>query len=318
MRDKRQDSNLRGQTVSDVVNNLDPHKVRLGVTPTLWWNDDFPSIDIGIPFGQCVSEMALAGFQGCSIGHKYPTDTAVLKSALDLRGLRVSEPWVSTYFTINNMEQQTIDNFENQLAFIQAMGGTDVVVAEFGRSSHLLPIALFANRPVLDDHKWDLLSKGLNRLGEIAASSGMRLCYHHHMGTGVMTRADVDRLMASTDPELVHLLLDTAHLAFAGDDPLSAARAYAERIKHVHLKDIRPAVVSRVREENLSFQDAIEAGVFTVPGDGAIDFVPILEALARADYEGWLVVEAEQDPAKANPLEYALKARAYLREVLGW
>ncbi len=304
--------------MSDVINNLDPRKVRLGVTPTLWWNDDFPSIDIGIPFGQCVSEMALAGFQGCSIGHKYPTDTAVLKSALDLRGLRVSEPWVSTYFTINNMEQQTIDNFENQLAFILAMGGTDVVVAEFGRSSHLLPIALFANRPVLDDQKWDLLSKGLNRLGEIAASSGMRLCYHHHMGTGVMTRADVDRLMASTDPELVHLLLDTAHLAFAGDDPLSAAQAYAKRIKHVHLKDIRPAVVSRVREENLSFQDAIEAGVFTVPGDGAINFVPILEALARADYEGWLVVEAEQDPAKANPLEYALKARAYLREVLGW
>lgn len=318
MRHERQDSNLRGQTVSDVINNLDPHKVRLGVTPTLWWNDDFPSIDIGIPFGQCVSEMALAGFQGCSVGHKYPTDPAVLKSALDLRGLRVSEPWVSTYFTINNMEQQTIDNFENQLAFIQAMGGTDVVVAEFGRSSHLLPIALFANRPVLDDQKWDLLSKGLNRLGEIAASSGMRLCYHHHMGTGVMTRADVDRLMASTDPELVHLLLDTAHLAFAGDDPLSAARDYAERVRHVHLKDIRPAVVSRVREENLSFQDAIEAGVFTVPGDGAIDFVPILEALARADYEGWLVVEAEQDPAKANPLEYALKARAYLRKVLGW
>ena len=304
--------------MSDVIKNLDPQKVRLGVTPTLWWNDDFPSIDIGIPFGQCVSEMALAGFQGCSVGHKYPTDPAVLSSALDLRGLRVSEPWVSTYFTINNMEQQTIEAFENQLAFIQDMGGTDLVVAEFGRSSHLLPIALFANRPIFGDQEWDLLSKGLNRLGKIAASSGMRLCYHHHMGTGVMTRADVDRLMASTDPELVHLLLDTAHLAFAGDDPLSAAQAYVGRIKHVHLKDIRPAVVSKVREENLSFQDAIEAGVFTVPGDGAIDFVPILDALARAHYEGWLVVEAEQDPAKANPLEYALKARAYLREILGW
>jgi inosose dehydratase len=311
-------SKRRGQTVSDVISNLDPQKVRLGVTPTLWWNDDFPSIDIGIPFGQCVSEMALAGFQGCSVGHKYPTDPAVLKSALDLRGLRVSEPWVSTYFTINSMEQQTIDTFEDQLAFIQAMGGTDIVVAEFGRSSHLLPIALLANRPVLGDHEWDLLSKGLDRLGEIAASRGMRLCYHHHIGTGVMTRADVDRLMASTTPELVHLLLDTAHLAFAGDDPLSAAEAYADRIKHVHLKDIRPAVVSRVREEGLSFQDAIQAGVFTVPGDGAIDFVPILQALARVGYEGWLVVEAEQDPAKANPLEYALKARAYLREVLGW
>jgi len=301
-----------------VIKNLDPEKVRLGVTPTLWWNDDFPSIDIGIPFGQCVSEMALAGFQGCSIGHKYPTDPAVLKPALDLRGLQVSEPWVSTYFTISDMEQQTVDNFEDRLAFLKAVGGTDIVVAEFGGSSHLQPIALFANRPVFTDQQWDSLAGGLNRLGKLAAEAGMRLCYHHHMGTGVMTRADVDRLMDSTDPELVHLLLDTGHLAFAGDDPLAAARAHADRIKHVHLKDVRPEVLSQVLRENLSFQDAIEAGVFTVPGDGAIDFVPVLQALADAGYQGWLVVEAEQHPAKANPLEYALKARAYLREVLGW
>jgi inosose dehydratase len=301
-----------------VIKNLDPSRVRLGVTPTLWWNDDFPSIDTGIPFGQCVSEMALAGFSGCSIGHKYPTDPAVLKTALDLRGLQVSEPWVSTYFTINEMEQQTVDNFEERLAFLKAVGGTDIVVAEFGGSSHLQPVALFANRPVFTDRQWDMLSGGLNRLGKIAVSAGMRLCYHHHMGTGVMTRADIDRLMASTDPGLVHLLLDTGHLAFAGGDPLVAARAYADRIKHVHLKDVRPEVASKVLRENLSFQDAIEAGVFTVPGDGAIDFVPILQALADAGYEGWLVVEAEQDPAKANPLEYALKARAYLRKVLGW
>ena len=301
-----------------MIKNLDPEKVRLGVTPTLWWNDDFPSIDIGIPFGQCVSEMALAGFQGCSIGHKYPTDPAVLKPALDLRGLQVSEPWVSTYFTISDMEQQTVDNFEDRLAFLKAVGGTDIVVAEFGGSSHLQPISLFANRPVFTDQQWDSLAGGLNRLGKLAAEAGMRLCYHHHMGTGVMTRADVDRLMDSTDPELVHLLLDTGHLAFAGDDPLAAARAHADRIKHVHLKDVRPEVLSQVLRENLSFQDAIEAGVFTVPGDGAIDFVPVLQALADAGYQGWLVVEAEQHPAKANPLEYALKARAYLREVLGW
>src|SRR6516165_10044263 len=110
---------------------LSPDKVWLGITPTLWWNDDFPSIDIGIPFGQCVSEMALAGFQGCSVGHKYPKDPAELKSALDLRNLRVSEPWTSTYFTISGMEVQTIDAFEDSLAFIKAMGGSDLVVAEF-------------------------------------------------------------------------------------------------------------------------------------------------------------------------------------------
>jgi inosose dehydratase len=301
-----------------VIQNLTPERVRLGVTPTLWWNDDFPLIDIGIPFGQCVSEMALAGFQGCSVGHKYPKDPAELKAALDLRNLRVSEPWTSTYFTINGMEQQTIDAFEDTLAFIKAAGGTELVVAELGGSSHVLPIALFDNRPVFNDRQWEQLANGLNRLGKIAVDSGMRLSYHHHMGTGVMTRAEVDRLMASTDPGLVHLLLDTGHLAFAGDDPIAAAQAYADRIGHVHLKDIRPEVVSRVREQRLSFQQGIEDGVFTVPGDGALNFVPVLEALGRAGYEGWLVVEAEQDPAKANPLEYALKARAYLREVLGW
>ena len=301
-----------------MIQNLTPERVRLGVTPTLWWNDDFPLIDIGIPFGQCVSEMALAGFQGCSVGHKYPKDPVELKAALDLRGLRVSEPWTSTYFTINGMEQRTIEAFEETLGFIKQAGGNELVVAELGGSSHVIPVALFDNRPIFDDRQWDQLSNGLNRLGKIAVDAGMRLSYHHHMGTGVMTRADVDRLMASTDPGLVHLLLDTGHLAFAGDDPVAAAYAYADRIGHVHLKDIRPEVVSRVREERLSFQEGILDGVFTVPGDGVIDFVPVLEALGAAAYEGWLVVEAEQDPAKANPLEYALKARAYLREVLGW
>jgi inosose dehydratase len=298
--------------------SLDPAKVRLGVTPTLWWNDDFRNIDIGITFGQCVSEMALAGFQGCSVGHKYPTDVTELKAALDLRGLAVSEPWVSTYFTIDAMEEQTLQTFHQQLDFIKAVGGTEMVVAEFGGAVNPLPVAVFANRPIFDDAQWDALTNGLNRLGKIAQGEGMRLCYHHHMGTGVMTRPEVDRLLANTDPALVNLLLDTGHLAFAGDDPVDAARAHADRITHVHLKDVRPDIVATATAEGYSFEAAIEAGVFTVPGDGSIDFVPIFEALAGAGFEGWLVTEAEQDPAKANPLEYALKARAYLREVLGW
>ncbi|WP_406494901.1 myo-inosose-2 dehydratase [Streptomyces sp. NBC_01604] len=300
------------------TDRLSPDKVKLGVCCTLWWNDDFPTIDAGISFDQAVSDMALAGFQGCSIGHKYPSDATELMAALNLRGLRVSEPWTSTYFTINNMRQKTIAAFEETLAHIKALGGTELVVAEFGASSHLLPVDVFANRPVFTDSQWDALTSGLDELGKIACSAGLKLSYHHHMGTGVMTRADIDRLMASTDPDLVHLLLDTGHMAFAGDDPLDLARAYADRIGHVHLKSIRPEVVRRVREEGRTFQESIELGVFTVPGDGAIDFRPILEVLATAQYEGWLVVEAEQDPNKAIPLEYAKKARAYLADVLGW
>jgi inosose dehydratase len=304
--------------MNKVTRTLDPHKVPLGITPTLWWNDDFLSIDIGIPFGQCISEMALAGFQGCSVGHKYPTDPAVLKPALELRGLRVSEPWVSTYFTITSMREQTLQAFHQQMAFIKAMGGTDMVIAEFGQAVNPLPVALFANRPIFNSDQWTTLFAGLEELGKIANDNGMRLCYHPHMGTGVMIQSDVDRLMENTKPELVHLLLDTGHLAFAGADPLEVTRRYGSRIRHIHLKDVRADVVARVREENLSFKDAIEAGVFTVPGDGSIDFVPIFEALAKAHFEGWLVVEAEQDPAKANPLEYAKMARHYLRETLGW
>jgi inosose dehydratase len=297
---------------------IDRSKVKLGVTPTLWWNDDFPSIDIGVTFEQCVSEMALAGFEGCSVGHKYPRDPAALRAALQLRGLRVSEPWTSTYFTAHDMEEATLTTFGSSLEFIKAMGGTDMVVAEFGGAVHPLPMAVFANRPVFNDQQWEALCAGMNKIGAIAKSEGMRLCYHHHMGTGVMTQPDIDRLMEGTDPDLVYLCLDTGHIAFAGDNPLDLTKAYATRIGHVHLKDVRPEVVAKVRDRHLSFQDAIEAGVFTVPGDGAIDFIPILQTLADHGFEGWLVVEAEQDPAKALPLEYAFKARKYLREILGF
>lgn len=296
---------------------FDKDKVFLGITPTGWTNDDMPMLGNDISFEQCVSEMALAGFQGCSVGHRFPTDRAVLKRELSRRGLRVSEPWVSTLFTAKEMSERTVENFKQQMAFIKEMGGTDVVVAELAHAVHQQPVAPLPNKPVFNAEQWKALASGLNQLGRLAADDGMRLCYHHHMGTGVMTRAEVDRLMSSTDAAIVHLLLDTGHLYWAGDDPLDMARAYAKRIKHVHLKDIRQDVLERCTAARLSFLESVVAGVFTVPGDGAIDFRPILQVLADAGFEGWLMVEAEQDPAKANPLDYARKARAYLRDVTG-
>lgn len=297
---------------------FDRDKIFLGITPTGWTNDDAPGIGDDIPFEQCVSEMALAGFEGCSVGHKYPKDPKALKAALELRGLRVSEPWASTFFTVEQMEDRTVESFRAQMAFIKQMGGTDVVVAELGHAVHQQPVFVLANKPVFSDEQWDRMAAGLDRLGRMAAEEEMRLCYHHHMGTGVQTRAEVDRLMQSTDPEAVHLLLDTGHLYWAGDDPLEMARAYADRIKHVHLKDIRKDVLDRCTEQKMSFLESVMEGAFTVPGDGVIAFEPIFRALSDAGYEGWLMVEAEQDPRKANPLEYALKARAYLREVIGF
>jgi len=296
---------------------FDRTKVFLGITPTGWTNDDLPLLGDHTPFEQVISEMALAGFEGCSVGHNFPRDPAILKPALELRGLRVSEPWASTYFTVNEMAQQTEANFREQLAFIKAMGGTDLVVAELGHAVHQQPVALFPNKPVFTDEQWERLAAGLNSLGRIAVDEGMQLCYHHHLGTGVQFRHEIDRLMASTDPDLVNLLLDTGHLFAAGDDPLDLARTYASRIKHVHLKDIRVDILEESKRLGRSFLESMEAGFFTVPGDGAIDFRPIFQALADSGYQGWLIVEAEQDPAKANPLLYAKKARAYLHEVAG-
>ena len=296
---------------------FDRERVYLGITPTGWTNDDMPGLGDDIPFEQCVSEMALAGFEGCSVGHKYPKDPAVLKRELDLRGLRVSEPWASTLFTVEEMEERTVENFRQQMAFIKEMGGTDVVVAELGHAVHQQPVYVLANKPIFSDEQWGRMVEGLNRLGRMAAEEDMRLCYHHHMGTGVQTREEVDRLMNDTDPEVVHLLFDTGHLYWSGDDPLDMARGYADRIKHVHLKDIRKDVLDRCMERKLSFLESVIEGAFTVPGDGVIDFEPIFRTLADAGYEGWLIVEAEQDPHKANPLEYAMKARAYLRQVAG-
>lgn len=308
------------ETSNAVTPTLDPGKVKLGITPTLWWNDDFLNIDIGVTFEQCISEMAYAGFHGCSVGHKYPTDTKVLRSALERRGLQVSEPWVSTYFTLDeSMKKRTLDMFHQQLEFIGQMGGGDMVVAEFGNAVNPLPaVSLWKNRPIFDDTQRARLYDGLNELGQIVQKTGMRLLYHPHMGTGVMIREEIDLLMENTGEDLVYLLLDTGHLAAAFVDPLGVVKDHGKRIKHIHLKDVRQKVVDRVKQENLSFYDGIQAGIFTVPGDGSIDFPPIFTALAKAGFEGWMVVEAEQNPANANPLEYAKKAREYLCKTLGW
>jgi len=296
---------------------FDRNRVSVGITPTGWTNDDYPLLGNDISFGQCVSEMALAGFEGCSIGHKYPTDPEVLAEELGRRGLRVSEPWTSTFFTVNDMRERTIESFKQSMAFIKRMGGRHVVVAELGHAVHQQPVPPLANKPIFDDVQWKAMVSGLNALGRLAAESGMRLCYHHHMGTGVMIRAEVDRLMNETDAEVVHLLLDTGHLYWAGDDPLALTRAYADRIRHVHLKDIRHDVMLACNRRNLSFIESVIEGVFTVPGDGIIDFRPIFQTLAEAGYEGWLMVEAEQDAKKANPLDYARMARRYVRETAG-
>ncbi len=308
---------------------FNPDKVRLGITPTGWSNSDDLTIDTVPPisYQQILSEIALSGFKGTQNAPKFPKDIDDLKDELKLRDITISEPWVGTYFTIGDAEDsQKI--FENQMEFMKEIGGSNIiVVAELGAAVHQQPINPLRNRPKLTDEQWQQLTEGLNDLGKQAYKAGMVLCYHPHIGTAVEDLADIDRLMEGTDPKYLKLLLDTGHLYYAGVDPLEVTKKYADRIKHVHLKNIRKPILQQSLKEKLSFLDSIRKGIFTVPGDkdGIIDFEPIFEELAKVNYEGWLIVEAEQDPntilpratKPVPPLEYAFMARDYLREVTG-
>ncbi|MDR1521220.1 MAG: myo-inosose-2 dehydratase [Planctomycetota bacterium] len=294
-----------------------PGQVKLGIAPIAWTNDDLPDLGGGNTFEQCVSEMALAGFAGTEIGNKYPRDPAVLRRALEIRGLEVANAWFSSFLT-TRPHPETEARFVEACDFLRAVGAGLIGVSEQGGSIQGRPDApIFGRKPILDGDGWRRLAAGLDRLGAVAAGKGMRLVYHHHLGTVVQTGPETDRLMESTDPELVGLLFDTGHFAYAGEPPLEMLKRHLPRVRHVHLKDVRPDRIGRVREGRLSFLEGVRLGTFTVPGDGGLDFAPIFAALAEGGYRGWLLVEAEQDPAAANPFEYAVKARRYLGERAG-
>lgn len=292
--------------------------VKLGIAPIAWTNDDLPELGGENTFQQCVSEMALAGFTGSEVGNKYPKDPKVLKPMLELRGIEICNAWFST-FLVSKPYEETEAEFEKHVAFLAAMGAKVVGVSEQSYSTQgdqSQPV--FEGKYVMNDAEWDLLCDGLNRLGKLSLEKyGVALTFHHHMGTVVQNAAETDRLMAGTDPNYVNLLFDSGHFAYCGEDPVEMVTRHAKRIKHVHLKDIRPNVVARVRSDRLSFLEGVRQGAFTIPGDGCVDFDPIFQVLAESGYEGYMVVEAEQDPAKANPLEYAIRARKFIREHTG-
>ena len=295
---------------------LDKTKVKLGIAPIAWTNDDMPDLGAENTFEQCISEMALAGFTGCEVGNKYPKDTAVLKKALDLRSMQICNAWFSTFLTTKPYEE-TEKEFIKHITFLKEMGAKVVGVSEQGHSIQGTDLSIFDDKYVMNDEEWDMLCTGLNKLGKVAKDMGITLTFHHHMGTVVQTAAEIDRMMENTDPELFNLLFDSGHLAYCGEDYMYILKKYIKRIKHVHLKDIRPDVIAEVKANGESFLQGVRKGTFTVPGDGVIDFAPIFQVLAENDYEGYVLVEAEQDPAIANPFEYALKARKYIAEKAG-
>lgn len=293
-------------------------KVKLGIAPIAWTNDDMPDLGKENTFEQCVSEMALAGFTGYEVGNKYPKDPEVLKKALELRGVEICNQWFSS-FLITKPFEEVEKEFRAQLTFLKAMGAKVIGASEQSHSVQgQMDTPVFGHKYEMNDEEWDIFCTGMNKLGKIAKEEyGIALTFHHHMGTVVQSLAEVDRMMENTDPEYVSLLFDTGHFTYCGEDPLEVVKKYVHRIKHVHLKDIRPEVVEQVKKENMSFLAGVRAGAFTIPGDGCINYDPIFKVLEDAGYEGYMVVEAEQDPAKANPLEYAIRARKFIAEKTG-
>jgi inosose dehydratase len=288
-----------------------------GTNPIAWSNDDDQTLGAHISLDQCLDETAKIGFDGIEKGHKFPTTVEGLKAVLAPRGLRFVSGWHSTNLLVNSLDDEKAA-MQPFLDLLKGMGCSVIIVCETSNAIHGNDTVAVNDRPRLPDDQWAAFGAGIEALAQFAAAQGITLVYHHHMGTIVETEAEIDRLMATTGPA-THLLLDTGHCYFGGGDPAQLARRHMGRVGHIHAKNVRPAIMAEVRDQGLSFLEGVRRGVFTVPGDneGGVDFAPVLKTAAEHGYQGWLVIEAEQDAAVRNPFQYqslglkSLKAMAH-------
>ena len=289
---------------------------KLGIHPINWVGEDVREHGDHYTYDQVLSEMADLGFTGTEVSRKFPKEKGVLKKVLAARGMTLITQWKTVLFSDPSYREQELQDYREHVLFLKEMGCKVVSTCEGGGSLHWDPrrSAHATEVTPLDDRGWKSLAEGLNLAGEICHENGMKLVYHHHAGTVVERPEDIERLMSLTDPELVYLLFDTGHAYYGGNDPLTVLRTYFDRIPYVHLKDVRQDVLMQARKEGVDFLTRVKRGVFTVPGDGCIDFVPILKELLERGYDGWALIEAEQDPTVANPYEYAKKAKAYIEQ----
>lgn len=275
--------------------------IRLGANPIIWSNDDMRELGGETPLETCLAQARGIGFEGMELGHKFPRDARELATTLDRFGLACVSGWYSAGL-LGRDEGAELAHLRSHLDLLKAVGSSTLVFAEVSRAIHGDIRRPLSARPVLGADEWREFGRRLTEVAAITASEGVRLAYHHHVGTVVQSEEDIERLMDSTGAA-VGLLLDTGHAALAEVDPVMLAKRYASRISHVHAKDVRTTVCERARSEDWSFLRAVVEGVFTVPGDGSVDFAGVLRELHS--YSGWLVLEAEQDPRIADPLRYA-------------
>jgi len=295
---------------------VSPYKI--GIAPINWSNDDDPSLGGDISFEQCIQEMAETGYQGCEIGNKFPRDVDELNTHLKPLHLEISSAWFSSMLTVEGQFEETLSRFLHHLSFLNNLGAKFVTIAECGQAIHGSSKGLFQQQSIrLSSMQWNALIQGLHIMGRLCHDYGMKLVYHHHLGTVIEQEVHLHQLMESTCPDLVGLLLDTGHAYASGMCPIRLLKEYSSRVDYIHLKDVRNVILSKAQQSNWSFLNAVKAGLFTVPGDGNINFEGIFTQIKENAYRGWLIVEAEQDPNMANPKDYAVKARKFIKQQIG-
>ncbi|HYE46627.1 MAG TPA: myo-inosose-2 dehydratase [Caulobacter sp.] len=277
--------------------------IRFGVSPIAWANDDMPELGGDTPLESILADIRDIGFEGVELGGKFPRDRATLKPLLEGYGLGLVGGWFSGNLLVQDAGAE-IAALRDHLVLLKAMGSTVFVHAETSNAIHGARSVPMKATPALDEAGWRIFGERLTQVADAIAAEGLRFAYHHHLGTVVETADDLDAFIRCTGPN-VGLTLDTGHAALGGIDPIEAIRRHPARIAHVHCKDIRRAVHQTARESGMSFLDGVLAGMFTVPGDGDLDYGEVMRALSDIGYSGWIIIEAEQDPALADPKTYA-------------
>ena len=286
--------------------------VKLAVAPIAWSNDDMPELGGDTPLEVCLAESRAAGFCGTEMGSKFPRDAAVLSPLLQRHGLQLASGWFSGLLRRGTVQQEMM-RMRAQLETFAALGTTVLFYAETTDSVQGQFDAPLSSRPTMDTAEFVPYGEKLTALAaQMLSDYGITMAYHHHMGTVIESDRDIDLLMQNSGDE-VGLLVDSGHIAFAGGDAADLLRRHSGRVRYIHCKDLRQVPLATAREDDLSFMQSVLLGVFTTPGDGFLDFDAFLAAAAAIPYSGWLVVEAEQDPAKANPLEYSRQGGLHLR-----
>ncbi len=289
-------------------------KAKLGMSPIAWWNDDLPELSDDVSLEECLRQSRSAGFTGMELGQRFPRDPDEMLPILHAADVTLCGGWFSGTLVDEDLDTNKA-RLQPMIDLFKAVDAPCVVYGEVARSIQGNRAAPLATKPVLTDDEMKAYARKVTELGEWAADQGMPLAYHHHMGAVVMFEDELDAFMAHSG-EGIPLLLDAGHLHFARGNVLRALDNHHARISHVHTKDIRQPVLDALDWSRDSFLDAVIKGAFTVPGDGSLDFETIVQRCADYGYEGWFVVEAEQDPVANPPLKMAQTGHAELMRVI--